>query len=294
VEFCSRAQIEDAFPDGLRAFVGGGWLHLAPGEVTDDTQMTMALARSLVGRGNLDMEDVARHFLAWYRSQPKDIGNTTRTAMANLEAGLSWDEAGAVVQRAAGESGTAGNGSVMRCAPVALRYRNDPERLRQASIDSARITHADRRCTWGAVAINQAIAFLANGGSPEGLLKAAVEGIEESSVRDAVLAAADQVESDVRTSGYVLHTIAASFWCLLRTSSFEEAVVKAVAFGDDADTTGAVTGALAGARYGVDAIPERWLTLLQSKDELEELAMQLHRDAAESASGQRGGSASLR
>jgi ADP-ribosyl-[dinitrogen reductase] hydrolase len=102
------------------------------------------------------METVTARFLEWYRSHPKDIGNTTRAALAYLEQGVSWNEAGERVLRESPSA--AGNGSVMRCAPVALRLSADRAALVQASIDTARITHADQRCIAAAVAVNQAIA----------------------------------------------------------------------------------------------------------------------------------------
>src|SRR5215207_8008126 len=93
VEFIDRAKIAAIYPGGLREFIGGGWLNLAPGEITDDTQMTLALARSLVERGSLDMNHVAQKFVDWYRTDPKDIGNTTRAAIVNLATGVHWTEA---------------------------------------------------------------------------------------------------------------------------------------------------------------------------------------------------------
>lgn len=273
VEFTSREEIAARFPDGLREFVGGGWLHLAPGEITDDTQMTLALARA-IGPDGLDMATLTQGFLAWYHSEPKDIGNTTRAALAHLADGMSWDEAGAVVSQATGERG-AGNGAVMRCAPVALRYRRDRQGLIRASIDSARITHDDRRCTWSAVAVNQALVHLLEGGATADVLTAAVDGVEDPDVRAAVLGAADRPRDAVRSGGFVLETVGAALWCLLHQDDFEETVVAAVGLGADADTTGAVAGALAGARYGMHAIPARWRDGVQHREKIVSLADRL-------------------
>jgi ADP-ribosyl-[dinitrogen reductase] hydrolase len=272
VEFQTREQIREAFPNGLRDFVGGGWLHLAPGEITDDTQMTIALAQSLALGGPLDMDDVGARFLTWYRSGPKDIGNTTRAALQHLSEGESWASAG---ERAMKGGRAAGNGSVMRCAPVALRFRRAPDTLVWASIDTARVTHADRRCTAGAVAVNQAIAFLIQGGSTDDLAEAAVVGIEDPDTRDAVLRAATLTEPEVPSGGFVLDSVTAAFWAIANHHSMEETIVAAVALGGDADTTGAVAGALAGARYGAAAIPGRWLDVLQPRAELVTLADRL-------------------
>lgn len=273
-EFCSRDAIAAQYPNGPRDFVGGGWLHLAPGEVTDDTQMALALARSCTAQG-LEMDRVAAEFVAWYRSNPKDIGGTTCDALARLASGRSWQEAGDETQRAAGPRGAAGNGSVMRCAPVALRFRRDRQALVQASVDSSRVTHADPRCVWGAVAVNQAIAHLLDGGSIADVPCAAVEGTDEPAVRQAILHAAKTDVREIRAGGYVLDTIRAAFWCLLQNDGLEEVVVAAVSLGDDADTTGAVAGALAGAAYGVNAIPRRWVDRVEHRAELEQLAATL-------------------
>ena len=273
VEFIDRAKIAAIYPGGLREFVGGGWLHLAPGEITDDTEMTLALARSLTANG-LDPGRMVAEFLAWYRSNPKDIGNTTRAALALLADGVSPEEAGARVTTEMGDRG-AGNGSVMRCAPDAIRYVNDPDGLVSASIASAAITHADRRCTWGAVAINQAIAHLLRGGGLVGVVDAAIGGVTDPDVRAAVLGAADRPHEHVKGGGFVLDTVGAALWCLLNQDGFEETVVAAVSLGDDTDTTAAVAGALAGAHYGIAAIPPRWRNFVQYRDEIRDLALRL-------------------
>jgi ADP-ribosyl-[dinitrogen reductase] hydrolase len=272
VEFVAREELDRRYPDGLRSFIGGGWLHLLPGEITDDTQMTLALARSLAERDELDMKDVATRFVDWLDSKPKDIGGTTRASLQLVADGVPWREAG---EQVAAGGRAAGNGSVMRCAPVALRYRGEADALRRASIDTSRITHADPRCTWGAVAVNQAIAWLLDGGSKEEAVKAAMSGVENDDVRTCIREAAGRERSDVRSGGFVLETLGAAFWCLLRHDTFEEAVVAAVGLGGDADTTGAVVGALAGAHYGEGQIPEAWLNLLQPRVELKELAARL-------------------
>lgn len=276
VEFMSRTEVATEHPNGLREFIGGGWLQLAPGEITDDTQMTLALARSLVERGGLDMDDVAARFVDWYRRDPKDIGNTTRAAIVNLANGVPWAEAG---ERVARGGGAAGNGSVMRCAPIALRYRDDVVAMQRASIDSARVTHADSRCTWAAVALNQAIVHLLNGGSLDSVIDAATARVANDDVRERTVGAANRSIHEVKSGGYVLDTLSAALWCLLRHDSFEATVVAAVALGDDTDTTGAVAGAMAGAFYGASAIPDRWLRLLQSRDELRGLAGELLRQS---------------
>ncbi len=140
---------------------------------------------------------------------------------------------------------------------------------------SAAITHADRRCTWGAVAINQAIAYLLRGGELDGVLDAAVIGVQDQDIRAAVLGTGDRQRELVESGGFVLETVGAALWCLLNEGGYEEAVVAAVGLGGDTDTTAAVAGALAGAHYGVRAIPQRWRDAVQHRDEIRDLALRL-------------------
>lgn len=267
VEFLHRDEIATRFPAGVNEFIGGGWLHLAPGEVTDDTQQALILAESLTDNG-LDLDRFAAGLIAWFRSNPKDVGNTTRVALEALAAGAAPLDAGAAALVARGERSAAANGGVMRCAPVALRFRLDPDRLVRASLDSARVTHAEGRASWGTVAVNRAIAHLLDGGAIADAPGAAVVGIPNSEIRDTVRVAAGRERDEVRSGGFVLETIGASFWSLLNTDSAREAIETAVAFGDDADSTGAVTGALAGAAYGVAALPTTWVETLQFRERL--------------------------
>lgn len=273
VEFRNRADIAREFPDGVRDILGGGPHSLEIGEVTDDTAMALGIARACTATG-IDLDAVAANFLAWYRSRPKDIGISTRAALAYLDSGLAWDEAGERLQRES-NSGVAGNGSVMRCAPIAMRFRSDPMRLRTYSIDVSRITHADPRATWGSVALNQGIAYLLDGGPIDGLVGAATSGIGEARVVQALRDAESIGYDDVPSDGYVLDTLTAAFWCILHRDSAEEAIITGVGMGLDTDTTGAVTGALAGAAYGMDAIPERWKAVIHHREELESLSRSL-------------------
>src|SRR5918995_638307 len=274
LEFVERDEIAARFPTGVTEFIGGGWLSLDPGEVTDDTQQALILAESLTDDG-LDLDRLAAGLIAWFRGDPKDIGNTTRIALEALAAGTAPLDAGAAALAARGARSAAANGAVMRCAPVALRFRRDPGRLVRASLDSARVTHAEARASWGTVVVNQAIAYLLNGGAITDAPAAAVVGIPNSEVREAALDAAKRWRDDVRAGGFVLETIGASFWSLLNSSSAREAIEMAVALGDDADSTGAVTGALAGAAYGVSALPTTWVETVQFREQLNSEAERL-------------------
>lgn len=274
VEFLDRAVIATRFPDGLREFVGGGWLDLDPGEITDDTQQTLILCRALT-EGGLDLSAFADGLLEWYRGAPKDIGNTTVVALRALASGAAPTESGEVALAARGERGAAANGAVMRCAPVALRFRNDSSSLVKASLESARVTHAESRAAWGAVAVNQAIVHLLNGGAITEAPAAAVFGVPDERVSEAVLSAAGMSRDEVRAGGFVLETVGASFWALANFPSAEEIIVQAVSLGDDADSTGAVAGALAGAAFGAEDLPGRWRERVQYRNELMQQADRL-------------------
>ncbi|MHB8645484.1 MAG: ADP-ribosylglycohydrolase family protein [Thermomicrobiales bacterium] len=277
LEFLSRDEIRARYGQ-LRDIVGGGWLRLAPGEVTDDTQMATCIAESIIATGTVDGDDLARRFVAWLHADPKDIGTTTRRALMYLDRGFSWQEAGERTYREAGGQGI-GNGGVMRCAPVGLFRFNDLERLIADSRLSSAITHADPLAQWAAVAVNVALRELLLNGQQSDFLERIASVIEERAVAQAVRAVAFLGADEVRSTGYALHTMQTALWSVTHHSTFEEAVIAAVNFGDDADTSGAVTGALAGAREGIEAIPARWLAVLRPRDALLALAQGLRERA---------------
>lgn len=255
--------------------IGGGWLGLAPGVWTDDTAMMLCIARSIVEKGRFDPKDTAEKFFQWYDTNPAGIGQTTWLAMEAFGDGASWNEAGRIAHAKLGGI-SAGNGSIMRCAPIALLDGGDPERLTRDSIDSSLITHFDARACWAAVALNLAIAHLLYQGS-ECLVENISTSIEQPDVRKAVVAVPQMTREDVVPSAFVLDTLQAALWSFLSTASFEDAVVTAVNLGGDADTVAAVCGAMAGACYGLQAVPPRWLERLAGRAEIMELADKIHK-----------------
>lgn len=275
VEFESRETILETYPTGLREFTSGGWMDVEPGELTDDSRMMIDLAESLLVDSGGEMEDLGRRFVAWMDENPKDIGNTTRLAISHLKQGVPWHEAGMRALDERGASGAASNGSVMRCAPVAVRWRNDSAELRQVSLDTSRITHAEPRCMWSCVAVNQGIAHLINGGSIGMLVAAATRDIANAEVVAAIEQAGSMLERDLSGTGYVLNAVRIAFWAVLSKPTLEDAVVSAVMIGDDTDTNAAVAGALAGALHGYQAIPDRWRAGVHQHDRLVSLADQL-------------------
>ena len=277
LEFMSAAEIAAQYGGPVRDMVGGGWLHLRPGEVTDDTQMALCLAESIVERGAFDMADIARRFVAWYDTRPKDIGNITRLALAELKRGASWQEAGLIAHRQTGGR-SAGNGSVMRCAPLALYRRRDYPQLIADSVDSSRVTHWDDMACYGAAALNLIIAELLPG-RRKGAVQTAIEALGSAAPKVTQRLAETERKSrdDLKPTGFVLDTLEAALWCWQHAETFEEALVTAINLGGDADTIGAVCGALAGADFGLRGIPSRWLDVLEGRERLAHLAQELYR-----------------
>ena len=270
LEFRSR----DAQPR-LDDMIGGGPFALPPGAWTDDTAMAFAFADSLAATGTLDCRDLMDRFVRWWQDGEYsctgtcfDIGNATSRALSRyLHTGDPF--AGSTDPR------TAGNGSLMRLAPVALRFWNDPPLLTATAADQSRTTHGAEEAVDACRAFAELLAE-AIAGSPRTALLAprpfegapAVAGIVAGSWRG-------RRRSEIRSSGYVVHTLEAAVWSLARTGDFRSAVLVAANLADDADTVAAVTGQLAGALYGLSGIPDRLLERLAWKDRLIEAAQRL-------------------
>jgi ADP-ribosyl-[dinitrogen reductase] hydrolase len=267
----------------LTDMIGGGPFGLRPGEWTDDTSMALCLAESLVESRSFDPLDQLQRYLRWYRHGHHsvtghcfDIGTTTRSA---LEA---FERRG--VPTPAVEVGSAGNGSIMRLAPVAIAFAHSPADAVRFAGESSRTTHGLRVCVdacryWGALLVG------ALRGVPKAELLttrwAPVPGLWEAEpLHDAIDAVAAgsfrQGGSAIRGSGFVVDSLEAALWAFASTDSFEAGALAAVNLGDDADTTGAVYGQIAGACYGVTGIPERWRLRLARRDVIARSASSLH------------------
>lgn len=258
--------------------VGGGPFRLAAGQWTDDTSLALCLADSLVESGperGLDPRDLMERFVRWWKDGENsatgrcfDIGRTTEQALARFE------RTGEPLAGSA-DPHSAGNGSLMRLSPVAIRWRNDLSAARAAARLQSRTTHgaeeAVEACAHFAELLVEAI-----GGSPADTVLRPRE--IRSGGRVAEIAAGsfrDKPRDEISSSGYVVHTLEAALWAVSRTDSFREALVEAVNLGDDADTVGAVTGQLAGALWGRSGIPEAWLAATAWRERLEERAARL-------------------
>jgi ADP-ribosyl-[dinitrogen reductase] hydrolase len=249
VEFMTPREIQAMF--GVhRTMVGGGWLRLRRGQVTDDTEMNLALGRSILQAGGVvDALAVAEAFSAWMRAKPVDIGNTVRRGIARY--------------RRTGETEVppneydAGNGACMRCLPVALSYLGAEEAaLADAHRRQAHVTHHSALSDLGTLTVLRMVQSALDG-----------EGMDVlRALADALASAEPRYRFDARPmenpGGFIVETLVAVFQALFSGDGFEAALVDVVNRGGDADTTGAILGMIAGALYGAEAIPLRWSNAL--------------------------------
>ncbi|WUD76296.1 ADP-ribosylglycohydrolase family protein [Streptomyces sp. NBC_00510] len=234
---------------------GGGW---DPGEATDDTQMAVLVADSLLESGRLDLPDVFARFVRWAAADPKDIGLQTE---AVLTSGDPWDLAAAVHFQT--HHRAAGNGALMRAAPAAVHFAGHG---RAASLDAARriaaLTHGDRAAWEGSAILHDLVRVALDGGdpvAPAAVADALAQVPEPFHQRwAAVLAPGWHPGLATEFNGAVWPCLGSAVWAVRTTGGFEAALRAAVDLGGDTDTVAAVTGTLAGAVYGLAAVPERW------------------------------------
>ena len=245
-------------PDRLVSEMRPG--RLPAGSFTDDTEMALALAESLLAHLPLDNNDLAQRFVAWYKAGPPDVGVHTILVLNLIEQGTTWEQASEKVFRHSPDS--AGNGSLMRTWPMALAYFNAPDLLAEGSRLQSRITHAHPDCTAACAVTCLMIWHLSQGVQPAAAFELAVDADGRTSLSDdfheMLVEAPLRRRSELKNSGWVRHTLESALWGLLTTHSFEEAAIQVANLGGDADTAASVVGALAGATYGLSAIPQTW------------------------------------
>ncbi len=310
-----RYTVEASYPNGIRD------IEVEPGEPDDDDlaqAIILAEAALEAGSADLDVEEIGRLFWAWAEENGRGIGIQTADVLARIggasprcargvgvearvSAGRPALEAARQVWEESGRY-SAGNGAVMRCAPLAIRWIQDDVGLARNTALSAVVTHADPRCIWSAVLTNVAVAMLLRGEdvapgvvvdrtrqtaaelgsslSPFGIEGAVPETVVDACSIPSVCAPADLV-LDGRDMGYTLKAMQVALWCAIQASDFEEALVAVVSAGGDTDTNGAVAGAVLGARFGLKAIPcgwrERLAEIRHGREPLDELADRLGR-----------------
>jgi ADP-ribosyl-[dinitrogen reductase] hydrolase len=272
LEFLSRREVRKRYPEGLRDMIDSRlW---KKGEYTDDTQMALLIAESLLQRNGFLASDLAQRFQTWARTA-KDVGIQTR-AVVNMAGYVRDPESCSSQYHAARPDSSAGNGALMRCAPVALFCLNSLDQLVEVSRASARVTHHDPKAQSSCVILNAWIHAAICRGVRDGRAEAiALLDETERPAWHRLERIEAYKEDDIKSSGYTVHTLEAAAWSFLTTDSYEEAVIRAANLGDDADTVAAVCGALAGAYYGYSAIPDRWRDQLQDEARIHKIALAL-------------------
>src|SRR5216117_2002636 len=272
--------IRKAFPNGVVDFATPP--HNSPYDA--DAPSALLLGESLLASQGFDANDVARRWVKWMKVDGRGIGMTTRRALTLIDRGKEPFEAGRLAKQE-NPGRAAGNGSVMRCIPVALRYHDDLDRLIRVSTQQAAITHADERCTWGAAAVNLAARELLHGNIY--FIDEVMHRIGDRApraLREAIHRVPRERESDLPIArageaGYVVHCVEIAFWFVAHDRTLEEALTYLVQAGGDTDTNAAVAGALLGARYGEAALPPRWVDQLVGAQGVAKLAEDLVRAA---------------
>lgn len=242
VEFMTPREIRHRFGEH-RKMIGGGWLKLKPGQVTDDTEMALALGESIVAGGRWQAKAAAEAFAAWLRTNPVDVGNTCRRGIRRylLDGSLAGPPS----------ESDGGNGACMRNLPLVLATLHDEALFERATLEQCHLTHNHPLSDAATLALGRMVRRLLSGG-----------GVKACRAEAHALAAAHPAfrfdPYPGRATGYVVDTVQTVLHFFFRTDGFESCLVQVVNCGDDADTTGALAGMLAGALYGADAIPQAW------------------------------------
>lgn len=272
VEFKSRG----SFPP-LTDMIGGGVFSLQPGEWTDDTSMALCLAASLVKKRGFDARDQMDRYLKWqqegYMSSVGtcfDIGTTTYKALQRYKQTCEPFSGPT-------DPNTAGNGSLMRLAPVVLFYFPDQEKILYFSAETSRTTHGAAECLDSCRLFGEMLFRALSGNEKKNVLLGSPEDLVQSARLKSVVRG-DYMSKEaigIRGSGYVVESLEAALWSFWVTESFEQAILTAANLGDDADTTAAICGQIAGAYYGENGIPSLWLERLVMREKIGELANEL-------------------
>lgn len=265
IEFMSREKILAELGGPLTEMIGGGVWDVRPGQITDDTEMALGLARSLEISGEYHPHAALHQYLKWFDNDPVDVGSTIRAVLTKAKAGYPAEWAAEDFHHASGGM-SAGNGSLMRVAPLAIHYRDDLEAMEDAVRTDCHLTHFDPLAGDSAVYFTKSIAQLVNHENAE------LELPDDPQIRAAVLAspAECQERSDTQM-GFVLTALAIGCCATRNAKSYEEGLVWAINLGGDTDTNGAVAGAMLGAKFGDQGIPERWKQQLETTEEIHQL-----------------------
>ena len=252
--------------------LGGGPFNLNAGEWTDDTAMALALGHALLAAGGLGETDLMDRFVAWHERGEYsctgtcfDIGHTTRAALERYKS-TGDPVAGSTHPR------SAGNGSLMRLSPVAIRFRGDLARMMEVAERQSCTTHAAEEAVDACVAYAELLAEAIDG-RPKHEILAPRPSSRAPRVAEILAGSwSGRTRPEISSSGYVIDSMEAALWCVGRSTGFREAILLATNLADDADTVAAITGQLAGAIWGASAIPEPWLAKLAWGERITKMA----------------------
>jgi len=244
------------------------WRGGPAGSTTDDSALALNLAASIVDRRGLDTNDVLRRHLAWFRSDPPDVGSLTRRVLGAIAGGRAGpDDAARLVWEQRGPEVSAGNGSVMYCAPLGVAYANRPAALFEAAPALSALTHFDERCRTACLAVTLATSGLIRGESAETAVFDALRSVIERPGGEELEFLTEAVGGsrpiDGPGQGFCLYAAAAGLQAALLPDRFEVTLTRVVRLGGDTDTNAAVAGALLGAREGRSRLPANWLARLR-------------------------------
>jgi ADP-ribosylglycohydrolase len=265
-EFRRAAQV----PDPVPAFELE-WMGLPPGTTTDDTAMARNLIRSLIERGALDTDDVLARHIAWLETRPPDVGNLTRIVLSRAREGAESAAREYVEQR--GPEVSAGNGSVMYCAPLGVAYARRPGELFVSAPALSALTHWDERCRTACLAVTLAVAALVRGEPGDRAVIDAVTAVADREGGEELEFLVEQAGRsrpvDGPDMGFTLFTAGLALQVAAEQPGFEVGLRRVVALGGDTDTNAAVAGALLGAAHGRDELPATWLARLEDREAIE-------------------------
>jgi len=264
-EFLRARNVPDPIPALERP-----WLSEPPGSTTDDTAMARNLMRSLAAQQRFDPDDLLERHLEWFRSDPPDVGTLTGRVLRRIAAGEDAATAAQDIWNERGPEVSAGNGSVMYCAPLGLAYANRSDELGHLAPALSALTHVDGRCMTAVLAVTLGVAALVRGESGNDASRAALTAVEDleggEELEFLVEAVGGSRAIDGPDQGFCLFTAGAAFQALVRPGDVETELRRVVSLGGDTDTNAAVAGGLLGARDGANGLPARWLQRLRDAE----------------------------
>ncbi|MBM7609126.1 ADP-ribosyl-[dinitrogen reductase] hydrolase [Lysinibacillus composti] len=262
-EFMTKDEIKAQYGK-VTEIIGGGVWGLAQGETTDDTAMTLAVVKGIMANPNDPIEEIGKEFLLWEKTDPVDIGITIRTVFGNYKG--DWFQAAEEAHHQLGGL-SAGNGTLMRCLPIALAY-SEQTKIDEISITQSKMTHYDDLASEACVIYNRIAKRLLEGESLHQAIQTEIKHTRYESNYEA--------EPDCPPDGYVVHTMKWVLYWLTNCETFEEVVVGATNAGHDSDTVAAIAGGLKGMEVGYRNIPAKLSNALLEQRSLLDYAERLY------------------